>query len=128
MIALDTSALMAILLGEAEAADCREVIAANDNFLIAAPTLTESLVVAARRRLHGEMANLIDALAPTIVPLTTARAYAAVRAYRDWGKSFNVAKLNYGDSFAYALAKEHDCPLLFVGNDFALTDVTPALA
>lgn len=84
-------------------------------------------MVAACRRLHGEMANLIEALAPTIVPLTAARAYAAVRAYRDWGKSFNEAKLNYGDSFAYALAKEQDCPLLFVGNDFALTDVTSAL-
>ena len=127
MIALDASALMAIILGEPEAAACREVVRANDDFLISAPNLTESLVAAARRGVHDEMARLIEALAPAVVSLTENRAYAALRAYRRWGKGFHEAKLNFGDSFAYALAKEHDCPLLFVGDDFARTDIASAL-
>jgi ribonuclease VapC len=125
---LDASALMAILLGEPAAADCREAVGVDDEFLMSATNLTESLVAAARRQLHGEMARLIDALAPVIVPVTEARAYAAVRAYLRWGKGFHEAKLNFGDCFAYALAKEHECPLLFVGNDFAQTDVQSALS
>ena len=119
---------MAIILGEPEAPACREVVRTNDDFLIAAPNLTESLVTAARRNLHGEMATLVDDLTPVVVPLTEDRAYSAVRAYRQWGKGFHQARLNFGDCFAYSLAREYGCPLLFVGNDFALTDVTPALA
>lgn len=127
MIALDASALMAIILGEPEAAACREVVRTNDEFVISASNLTESLVVAARRDVHREMARLIGALAPVVASLTEDRAYAAVRAYQHWGKGFHEAKLNFGDCFAYAVAKEHNCPLLFVGNDFALTDVASAL-
>lgn len=128
MIALDASALMAIVLGEPEAAACRDIVRANDDFLISAATLTESLIAAARRGVHDEMARLIEALAPIVLPLTEDRAYASVRAYRRWGKGFHPAKLNFGDSFAYAAAKEQDCPLLFVGNDFAGTDIVSALA
>lgn len=127
MIVVDTSALMAIIQSEPEASDCRSAIAEQDEILIAAPTLTEALIVAAGRRLHGEMASLIDDLALAVVPLTEALAYAAVRQYLRWGKRFHPAGLNFGDCFAYALAKEHDCPLLFVGDDFAKTDVKPAI-
>lgn len=127
MIVVDTSALMAIIQSEPEASDCRSAIAEQDEILIAAPTLTEALIVAAGRRLHGEMARLIDDLALAVVPLTEALAYAAVRQYLRWGKRFHPAGLNFGDCFAYALAKEHDCPLLFVGDDFAKTDVKPAI-
>ena len=127
MIVVDTSALVAILQGEPEAQACRSVVADADELLIAAPNLTEALIVAARRRLQGEMARLIADLTLTVVPLDKAAAYAAVSAYRKWGKGFHRAKLNLGDAFAYALAKERDCPLLFVGDDFKRTDVTPAL-
>ena len=119
---------MAIIQGEPEAHDCRAVVKEQDELLMAAPTLTEALVVAAGRRLHGEMARLIDDLALAIAPLNEAAASAAVRAYLAWGKGFHPARLNFGDCFAYALAKEHDCPLLFVGEEFARTDVKPALA
>lgn len=128
MIVLDASALMSILQGEPEATACREAIGAHPELLIAAPNFSETLIVAAGRRLHGEMGRLLDDLSPSIMPLTEDRAYAAVRAYMSWGNGFHPAKLNFGDCFAYALAKEHDCPLLFVGDDFALTDVKPALA
>lgn len=128
MIIVDTSALMAILLGEPEAAACRTVVARELDIRIAAPTLTEALIVAAGRALHGEMARLIDDLALTVDPLTGEVGYAAVRAYLRWGKRHHPAALNICDAFAYALATAHNCPLLFVGNDFAQTDVIAALA
>lgn len=119
---------MAILQGEPEAAQCRAVIAEQDEIFIAAPTLTEALIVAAGRELHGEMANLISNLELTVLPFTEGLAYAAVRQYVSWGKGFHPAKLNYGDCFSYATALEQDCPLLFVGDDFAKTDVRSAIA
>ncbi len=128
MIVVDTSALMAVLQGEPEAEACAQALAANERLLISAVTLTESLVVASGRQLHGEMGRLIGELQLSVVPLTEARAYDAVSAYARWGKGANPAGLNICDVFAYALATEHECPLLFVGNDFALTDVTSALA
>jgi ribonuclease VapC len=127
VIVLDTSALMAIIQGEAEATRCRDEIGAHADLLIAAPNLSETLIVAAGRRLDGEMGRLLKDLRPTIVPLTEERAYAATRAYLAWGKGFHPAHLNFGDCFALALAKENDCPLLFVGDDFATTDVKGAL-
>lgn len=128
MIAIDTSALLAMLLGEPEAAACRDAVAAHDDILIAAPTLTETLVVAAGRKLHGEMARLIDDLVLTVIPFSEELAYAALRGYLRWGKGYHPASLNLGASFAYALAKERDCALLYIGNDFALTDIRSALA
>lgn len=128
MIAIDTSALMAILLGEPGAAACRNVVDTQDDILIAAPNLTETLVVAAGRKLHGEMARLIDDLVLTVSPCTEDLALAALRGYLRWGKGFHPASLNFGDSFAYALAKEHDCALLFIGDDFSKTDIRSALA
>lgn len=127
MIVIDTSALMAILLGEPGAEACRSAIDAPSDILIAAPTLTETLIVAAGRKLHGEMARLIDDLALTVIPLSEDLAYAALRGYLRWGKGFHPAGLNLGDSFAYALAEDRDCPLLYVGNDFARTDVRSAI-
>lgn len=95
--------------------------------MIAAPTLTEALIVAKRRGFEMEMAALLRALDPVVLPLTAERARAAAAAYARWGKGFAPAALNFGDCFAYALARELNAPLLFVGNDFAQTDVTPAL-
>lgn len=126
MIVIDTSALMAIIKGEPEAAACRAIIEAETELLIAAPTLTEALVVARGRELFGEMAALIADLAMTVVPFSEYHAYAAVRGYERWGKGYNRAALNICDSFAYALAMEIGCPLLFVGNDFVQTDVQRA--
>jgi ribonuclease VapC len=123
MIAVDTSALMAVALGEAEADACIAALEAEPDILISAATIAEALIVAERRKVGEEMASLIDGLGFTVVAVTAAAAQRVARAYAKWGKGYHKAGLNFGDCFAYDVAKEHDCPLLHVGNDFALTDV-----
>jgi ribonuclease VapC len=123
-LAVDTSALMAILLDESTAAWSSSAIEAADGLIISAGTVAESLIVADRRHVGQAMSLLIDGLGFEIVPLTLARAKRVAEAYARWGKGVHPAGLNFGDCFGYELAKEHDCPLLFVGEDFAKTDVT----
>ena len=73
------------------------------------------------------MAELIESMEIEVIPLTEAAALRAADAYRQWGKGFHTASLNFGDCFAYQLARAHSCPLLFIGNDFGQTDVLSAL-
>ena len=127
MIAVDTSALMAILLDEPEAEACIGVLEGEGALLISAATVAEALVVAARRGVGEEMARLIDGLGFEIVAVTAASASRVATAYGNWGKGIHPAGLNFGDCFAYELARAQGCPLLFVGADFARTDVTRAL-
>ncbi len=123
MIAVDTSALMAIVLGEAEANACIAALEMEDEILISAATIAEALIVAARRNVGEEMATLIDGLGFNAVAVTPAAARRVAQAYARWGKGVHAAGLNFGDCFAYELAREHDCPLLYVGGDFARTDI-----
>jgi ribonuclease VapC len=123
MIAVDTSALMAIVLGEAEADACIAALEIEDEILISAATIAEALIVAARRNVGDEMAKLIDGLGFNAIAVTPAAARRVALAYARWGKGVHAAGLNFGDCFAYELAREHDCPLLHVGGDFARTDV-----
>jgi len=127
VIAVDTSALMAILLGESEASACADVLATNDRIVISAATVAEALIVARRRNLSAEMASLIDGLGLEIASITLAAARRVADCYAQWGKGVNPAGLNFGDCFAYEVARSHACPLLFVGEDFARTDVVSAL-
>ena len=127
MIVVDTSALMAILLQEPEAAGCKAAIAAESSIVISAGTLVEALIVAGRRNLSAEMTALIDGLDFEIEPVTSASARSVSRAYETWGKGRHPAPLNFGDCFAYALARERACPLLYVGGDFKKTDIAAAL-
>jgi ribonuclease VapC len=126
MMAVDTSALMAIVLAEVQADVCMDVLEAETEVLISAGTLAEALIVAGRRNVADEMTALIEELGFTIVPLSAAGARRAAQAYARWGKGAHPASLNFGDCFAYAVAKEHGCPLLYVGKDFALTDLAAA--
>jgi len=123
VIAVDTSALMAILLGESEASACADALATNDRIVISAATVAEALIVARRRNLGAEMASLIDGLGLETASITIATAWRVADCYAQWGKGVNPAGLNLGDCFAYEVARLHDCPLLFVGEDFARTDV-----
>ena len=93
------------------------------DLLLSAGTMAEALIVAARRDVGPEMARLIDGLGFEIVALTPASASRVAVVYETWGKGRHPAALNFGDCFAYDLAKVNECPLLFVGQDFAQTDV-----
>ncbi len=127
MIAVDTSALMAILLCEPEADACATALEVDPHVLISAGTMAEALIVAARRNVRDEMETLIEDLAFEVVSVTPAAARRIAAAYERWGKGVHPAGLNFGDCFAYEAAKEHACPLLFVGNDFTATDIASAL-
>jgi ribonuclease VapC len=127
LIVLDTSALMALLLGEAEAELIGAILASDEEFVIAAGTLAEALIVAGRRGLQAEMSELLDGLGVVVDTLSAAEAYAVAEAYACWGKGLHPAGLNFGDCFAYVTAKVHGAPLMFVGEDFAKTDVVSAL-
>lgn len=127
MIVVDTSALIEIALDAARAEPCMLSLEDADQILISSATLTETMIVAAGRGAPDQARALFDSFDFQVVPLTENRARAAAEAYRQYGKGWHAAALNFGDCFAYALAKEHDCPLLFVGEDFARTDVKPAI-
>ena len=127
MIAVDTSALMAIVLNEPEAAACAAVLEVEDDLLISAGTVAEALIVAARRNVAAEMERLLEGLGFEVVSVSPAAARHIAEAYARWGKGVHPAALNFGDCFAYAVAQEQHCPLLFVGQDFAQTDLESAL-
>jgi ribonuclease VapC len=127
LIVVDSSALIAISFAEPEMERCSDAIAAAGELMMSAATVTETLIVAARRGGLEQTKNFLDGYGIDVIPLDERRARAAAAAYHVWGKSFHRAKLNYGDCFAYALAKEFRCALLYIGNDFAQTDVISAL-
>ena len=121
MIAVDTSALMAIILDEAEANACMKALETEPEVLISAGTVAEALIVAARRKVAMEMARLIDEFGFEIMTVTPAAAYER------WGKGVHPAGLNFGDCFSYEVARHHACRLLFVGTDFSRTDLESVL-
>jgi ribonuclease VapC len=127
MIAVDTSALMAIVLDEPQANACIAALETADEILISAATAAESLIVAARRGVHEEMQNLIANLGFNVISVTRASAERVAQIYSRWGRGIHPAGLNFGDCFAYDVAKENGCALLYIGDDFAQTDITAAV-
>jgi ribonuclease VapC len=123
MLVVDTSALMAVLQDEDEAPRCIAAMATAGALLMSAGTLAELLVIAALRGAEDRLDNLLGDLALEMVPVNPGDAKLIAAAYRQWGKGIHPAGLNFGDCFAYVLAKQRACPLLFVGDDFAQTDV-----
>ncbi len=73
------------------------------------------------------MARLFEQLDLEIVTVTSASARRVAQAYERWGKGRHSAALNFGDCFAYAIAKEHSCRLLFIGEDFSKTAIESVL-
>jgi ribonuclease VapC len=120
---VDTSALMAVALNEPEAAACIAALEAEDELLISAGTVAEALIVSAARNVGEEVARLIDGLGFEVVAVTAASAKRIASSYEKWGRGRHAAALNFGDCFAYEVAKEYACHLLYVGDDFAKTDV-----
>ena len=127
MIVVDTSALMAIVLHEPSGPSCTVATADAERVAISAATVAEAMIVADRKGLGEPMRRLLGNLGLEIVDVTPAVADRVADAYSRWGKGIHRARLNLGDCFAYALAKERGWPLLFVGDDFSLTDIASAL-
>src|SRR5271156_6197601 len=123
MIAVDTSALMAVVSAEPRAEACERMLYSEADLVISAGTVTEALIVATRRGVLDAMTTLIEGLDFEVVPVSAATATRIGAIYTRWGKGFHPASLNFRDCFAYDLAKENGCPLLFVGNDFSRTDI-----
>jgi ribonuclease VapC len=127
MIVVDTSALMAIVLDEKEADACIAALEAEETVLVSAGTIAETLIVSAKKNVGEEIAGLIEDLRMEVVPVTLGSAQRVAAAYRRWGRGNQRAGLNFGDCFAYAVAKENACRLLYVGKDFAKTDIESVL-
>jgi ribonuclease VapC len=127
MIAIDTSALVAYLLGEPEAPRVEAALADNPRRTISAGTLVECAVVARRRGFADPMRRLLDRLGPDVIPVDADAARRIDAAFARWGRGAHPAGLNFGDMFAYDAAVSREAPLLYVGEDFARTDVRPAL-
>ena len=127
---IDTSAIIAILRDEPDAAFFARVIAASTDRRVSAVNFVESAVVIDASRdpiASRRFDELIKQANISVEPVTLEQAQVARDAYRDFGRgSGHAAKLNFGDCFAYALAKTVGEPLLFKGSDFALTDVIGA--
>jgi ribonuclease VapC len=97
--------------------------------LLSAVSLVEVSMVVMRLRAPDPVAaldNLIDKLGIEIVPVDRGQAFLAREAFRRFGKGRHPAALNFGDCFAYALAKQAGEPLLYKGNDFSETDILSA--
>ena len=127
MIVVDTSALIAILMLEPQAAACQAALVASATSLISAGTLAEALVVAGRRGLADDLAAMVDELDFEVVPVTKATSLRIASVYAKWGKGIHLAGLNFGDCYAYDLARDRSCKLLFIGNDFSKTDIAGVL-
>lgn len=131
LIIVDTSALMAILLGEPEGKRFFEVLVTSGPTLLGAPTLLEFMMVAHRDRIAdptGRIAELLSRLSLEVIAWETHHVQLALDAFLRFGEGRHPAKLNFGDCMSYALAKSLDAPLLYKGEDFALTDVRSAVA
>lgn len=127
---VDTSALLAILLDEPEALRCSKAIEAAPTAFISAATRVELDIVIVNKlgeEALGDADELLETAGIQIEPVTAAQTQLARQAYLTFGKGrSHPAQLNYGDCFSYALAKDMQEPLLFVGQDFAATDIAPA--
>ena len=129
-IVADTSAFMAILLKESDRDNYRQALLEADKVLISAATAVEIHIVVTVR-LGAEGILLLDRLLTQplfeIIPVDREQMLLANQGYERFGKGRHPAKLNYGDLFSYALAKHHNLPLLFKGNDFSRTDIAAYL-
>jgi ribonuclease VapC len=128
---IDTSALIAILLNEAEAEAFAKAIAADPKRLISAFNLLETaIVIEAKKGEAGgiELDLLLHRARIEAVSMSAEQTELARTAWRVYGKGNHPAGLNIGDCCAYALAKYSGEPLLFKGEDFALTDIPSALS
>lgn len=127
---IDTSAILAILFAEDDAARYADAIAAAPLRLMSAANYLEAGIIV-DNQVNATAGRQLDALLSRasiqVESVTREQADLARQAYLDFGKGNHPARLNFGDCFAYALAKTRGLPLLFKGEDFSRTDVVAAL-
>ena len=126
---IDSSAICAILFGEADTKRYDDAIAEAKVRRISAGNLLEAAIVVESRTgpLGGDQLDaLIERAGIEVVPISAEQATIARRAWRRFGKGRHAAGLNLGDCLAYALAESTREPLLFKGDDFARTGIEPA--
>ena len=126
---IDTSAMVAILYGEPEATALTRLIYNSETSRISVANYLElSMVI--EKQIGPEGTRQVDAFfrraAIDIEPVTMEQGHLARQAFLDFGKGRHKAGLNFGDCFAYALAKDFAEPLLFKGNDFSETEIRSA--
>ncbi|MGL5861629.1 MAG: type II toxin-antitoxin system VapC family toxin [Phycicoccus sp.] len=130
-IAVDTSALVAVVFGEDDAESLLAAMLRDaGDVVVGAPTRVEAAIVVEAR--HGASATreldlLLDGVGAQTVPLDAEAAVLAIRAWRRFGKGRHPASLNLGDCFSYATARSVGAPLLYQGDDFDQTDIASAL-
>jgi len=127
-VIVDTSAIIAILRAERDWQDLKRTLLAARDVRISAGTVIELRMVAEPRDEWVHFEELCDEIAFEIIPVDARQVDLAHEGFRRFGKGRHPARLNFGDLFAYALARALDEPLLYVGTDFGLTDVRSAVA
>jgi ribonuclease VapC len=125
-VIIDTSVIIAILRDEPDAAAIGEILGRSQDCRMSAVSYVEVAVVVDHNRnpvLSRRLDDLLRDVEIAVEPVTLNQARIAREAYRDFGKGRHRAGLNFGDCFAYALAKEKGETLLFKGDDFCHTDI-----
>jgi ribonuclease VapC len=128
---VDTSALIAILKREPEWSGLSEMLDSTKSPRISAANYLETSIVVdgwKNPKLSRELDELVERFDIRIEPVTAEQAKVARQAYRDYGKgSGHLARLNFGDCFSYALARDKREPMLWKGDDFGYTDIRSAM-
>ena len=134
MIVVDSSAVVAILFGEATAAALLDRLLADPQRIMSVASYVETGAVLAgrqrrdRMRAIDDLDSFLDTTGIVLAAVDEYQARLAVRARIKFGRGMgNGGILNFGDTFSYALAQTHTAPLLFIGDDFGTTDVIPAM-
>jgi ribonuclease VapC len=129
VIAVDTSSLVAVVLGEDDAERHLDQMQQHPCALSTVSLVEAAIVVEARQGMDAarDLDLLVEGAIDTVVPVDVAHARAAVAAWRRFGRGRHPASLNFGDCFSYALAHIAGVPLLYKGKDFGQTDVVAAL-
>ena len=128
MNVVDTSAIMAVLLDEPGGTEIEGKLVSEPCVMSAATRVELGIVIESRAGAEGSqlLEELLNRIEIEIVPVDAAIAREAIVCWRRFGKGRHSAALNYGDTFSYALARRTGLPLLFLGDDFAKTDVLAA--
>ena len=125
----DTSAIIAILMDEPERPSLQEAIRSDGDVLVSAATAVELLMVATGKgeSIYQAAIQFLQSPLIRLIPFNEEQLWAAAEAFRRFGRGRSPASLNFGDTFAYALATTRQAPLLFKGRDFTITDVAAVL-